>query len=161
MKHLYHPGILRNIHLKQNLLENTFFFFAMIGINLKDQLEKKVNSSAKSLTHWRRVTHICVSKLTSIGSEKWIGAMHQCWNIVYWTPRNKHQWNSNQTSYIFIRGNPFENIVWKMATICFGLSVLRCLINTTKVSCFNCMWKCLLSTYVVQIFVNHVNCDTP
>ena len=35
----------------------------------------------------------------------------QCWNIVNWTLRNKHQWNFHQNSHIFIQENVFENIV--------------------------------------------------
>ena len=41
----------------------------------------------------------------------------QCWNIVNWTLRNKLQWNLNWNSHIFIQGNVFENIIWKMAAI--------------------------------------------
>ena len=37
--------------------------------------------------------------------------------FIYWTPRNKLQWNFNRNSYIFIQENPFENVVWKMAAI--------------------------------------------
>ena len=57
------------------------------------------------LTHWGRVTHICVSKLTSIGSDNGLSV------------RNKHQWNFNRNSYIFIQENRFECVVWKMAAI--------------------------------------------
>ena len=43
--------------------------------------------------------------------------LNQCWYIVNWTPRNKHQWNVNRNSYIFIQENPFEHVVWKMVAI--------------------------------------------
>ena len=50
------------------------------------------------LTHWGRVTHICISKLTIIGSDNdllpcWCQShyLNQCWNIVNWTL----QWNLN------------------------------------------------------------------
>ena len=36
--------------------------------------------------------------------------LNKCWNIVNWTLRNKLQLNSNQTSYIFIQENSFENV---------------------------------------------------
>ena len=46
------------------------------------------------LNHLGRVTHICVSKLTIVGSDKWLVAwsaqshcLNQCWNIVNWTRR--------------------------------------------------------------------------
>ena len=65
------------------------------------------------LTHWGRVTHICVGNLTTIGSPSHY--LNQCWNIVNWTPRKKLHWNDNRNSYIFIQENPLENVVWKMA----------------------------------------------
>ena len=80
------------------------------------------------LTHWGRVTHICVGNLTIIGSDNGLSApshyLNQCWNIVNWTLRNKFQWNCNRNSNIFIQENAFENIVCEMASICLGLNVL-------------------------------------
>ena len=76
---------------------------------------------ANELTHWGRVTHICVSKLAIIDSDNaWSAPSHylnQCWNIVNWSLGNKNQWNFNRNSYIFIQQNPFETVVWKMASI--------------------------------------------
>ena len=40
--------------------------------------------------------------------------LNQWWNIVNWTLGNMLQWNVNRNSYIFIRENAFENVVWKM-----------------------------------------------
>ena len=57
------------------------------------------------LTHWGRVTHICVSKLTIIGSDNGLSPgrrqaiiLNQCWYIVNWVLRNKLQWNFNRNS---------------------------------------------------------------
>ena len=72
------------------------------------------------LTHWGRVTHICVSKLTIIGSDNGLAPNHylnQWWNIVNWTLRNKLQWNFNRNSNIFIEENTFENVVCEMSAI--------------------------------------------
>ena len=81
-----------------------------------------------SLTHWGRVTQICVSKLI-IGSDNGLSPgrsvawpvpshyLNQCWNTVNWTLGNKQQWNLHQNSYLFIQENAFENVVWKMAAI--------------------------------------------
>ena len=48
------------------------------------------------LTHWRRMTHICVGKLSSIGSDNGLSPGRRlaiiwtkCWNIVNWTLGNK------------------------------------------------------------------------
>ena len=43
--------------------------------------------------------------------------LYQCWNIVNWAPRNKHQWNVNRNSNIFLKKNAFENYVCEMAAI--------------------------------------------
>ena len=72
------------------------------------------------LTHWGRVTHICVSYLTIIGSAYGLAPSHylnQCWNIVNWTLRNTLQWSFNRNSNIFIQENALQNVVCKMASI--------------------------------------------
>ena len=68
------------------------------------------------------VTYICVSKLTIVCSDAIIWTCH----IANWTPRNKLQRNLNRNSYIFIRENTFENIVWKMAAILFRPQCVNC-----------------------------------
>ena len=67
---------------------------------------KAIARAISNLTHWGRVTHICISKIIIIGSD-----------IVYWTLRIKLQWNLNRKSYIFIQKNVFENVVCNMASI--------------------------------------------
>ena len=86
------------------------------------------------LTHWGRVTHICVSKLTIIVSDNDL-APDRCqaviWTsagVLFWTLRNKLQWNRHRNSGIFVQENAFENVVWKMATI---LSPPQC-VNITR-----------------------------
>ena len=73
------------------------------------------------LTHWGRVTHICFSKLTIIGSvNTWTAPSHylnQCWNIVNWTLRNKLQWNYSLNSNIFFQKNALENVVCIIVSI--------------------------------------------
>ena len=53
--------------------------------------------------------------------------MNQCWFILDWNIRNKLQCNSNRYAKIFIRENAFQNGVWKMMVICFGLNMLKLL----------------------------------
>ena len=72
------------------------------------------------LTHWGRVMHICVSKLTIIGSDNglspgrrqaviWINA-----GILLIGPLGTNlYWNSN----IFIQENAFESVICKMVAI--------------------------------------------
>ena len=71
------------------------------------------------LTHLGRVLHICISKLTIIGSDNGFSPgrapshyLNQWWNI-----RNKFQWNLQQNSYIFIQEHAFENVACEMAEI--------------------------------------------
>ena len=92
---------------------------------------------AALLTHWRQVTHICISRLTIIGSDNGLSPSHylnQCWNIVNLTPRNKLQWNIDWNSYISIQENGFEMVVCVMAAI---LSWPQC-VNSLRPS--NCGW---------------------
>ena len=78
------------------------------------------------LSHWGRM-HICVTKLTIIGSDNGLRAwsapshyLNKCWNIVNSNLRNNLQWTLNRNSYISIQENVFENIVCKMAAILSG-----------------------------------------
>ena len=76
------------------------------------------------LTHWGRMTHICVSKLTIIGPGNGLSPGRR--QAIVWTNigilligplSNKLQWNLYRNSYIFIHENAFENVVWKMVAI--------------------------------------------
>ena len=79
------------------------------------------------------MTHICVSKLTIIGSDNGLSPGRR--QAIIWTNtgilligpfRIKLQWNFNRNWNIFIQENAFENIVCEMTSICLGLNVLRC-----------------------------------
>ena len=82
------------------------------------------------LTHWGRVTHKCVSKLSICrsdnGSSPCPSPSHfpnQCWNIVNWNHRNKLQWIHDRNLHIFIHENAFEN-VWKLRLLSLDLNAL-------------------------------------
>ena len=66
------------------------------------------------LTHWGRVTHICVSKLTIIGSDNSLSLGRRqaiIWTsagICYWTLGNKFQWTLNKI-YTF----SLKKAIWK------------------------------------------------
>ena len=101
------------------------------GLQLVDEIEHDL------LIHWDRVTHICVSILTTWPSPS--HCLNQCRDIVNWTLRNKLQWNPNRKSYIFIQGNALENVVSKIAAI---LSPPQC-VNAYRVIAFQlCSWRC-------------------
>ena len=75
------------------------------------------------LTHGGRVTHICVTKLTSIGSDSGLSPDRR--QAIFWTnaencsldPWEQFQWKFIHNSCIFIQEHAFENVVWKMAAI--------------------------------------------
>ena len=96
----------------------------------------KDRTHGPALTHWGRVTLICVNKLTTIGSDNGLSPTRRqaiIWSnagiLLNWTLiRSKFQWNLKRNWYIFIQANAFENVVWKMAAI---LSRLQC-VNTLR-----------------------------
>ena len=79
-------------------------------------------------THRGRVTHICVSELTIIGSDNGLSPGRRQ-AIVNWTLRDKLQWNFNRNSNIFIQENALENVVCEMASI---LSRPQCVKHKTE-----------------------------
>ena len=78
------------------------------------------------LTHWSRVSHICVCKLTIIVT--WPAPSHylnQCWNIVNWTLRNKLQWDLNRNSLTFSSEKMRSKVSSvKRQPFCLSLNVL-------------------------------------
>ena len=88
------------------------------------------------LTHWGRVTHICVSKLTIIGSDN--GLLPGRHQAIIWTKAGI--WsieplgtNFNRNSNIFIQENAFESVVCEMAAM---LSRPQCVNHTIITSIF-------------------------
>ena len=63
---------------------------------------------------WCRLAHWYRDKMAKSAPSHYL---NQCWNSVKSTLRNKLQWNFNRNSYVFIKENAFENVVWKMAAI--------------------------------------------
>ena len=71
------------------------------------------------LTQWGRLTHICVGKLTIIGSDSGLSPgrtpshyLNQMWNIVIWNLRNRLQRNFDRSTNIFT-----GKIRWKMLSV--------------------------------------------
>ena len=82
-----------------------------------------------NLSHWDRVTHICVSKLTTIGAyyglwTGWHQSFIQCENIVNSKLRNKLQGNINRNSYIFTQYNYLKMSSAKCRPFYIGLDEL-------------------------------------
>ena len=88
------------------------------------------------ITHWGRVTQICISKLTIIGSDNGLSPDWRqviIWTnariIVNWNLRNKRQWNLKQNSYIFINKSAFKYVICEMVA---ALSPPQCDISSSN-----------------------------
>ena len=122
------------------------------------------------LTHWGRVTHICINKTTIIGSDNGLSP-GRCQAII-WTNAGilligtlgtNNSEISNQMSFLFIREIAYENVIWKMAAILFrpqcvkawvlsykedrvrwaitGEAQLQICCHLNHLSCLNCSFK--------------------
>ena len=109
--------------MNENFFSQGMVIYTLVA-TVKSTFLSKEYGHLYPLTHWGRVTHICVSKLGHHWFRQWLVAwpapshyLNQCWNIINWILGNKFQWNLNRNSYIFIQENAFENVVWEMAAI--------------------------------------------
>ena len=67
-------------------------------------------------THWGRVTHICVSKLTTIGSDNGLSPGRR--QAIIWSNAGiLLNWTLETTFSEIFCENAFENVVWKTAAI--------------------------------------------
>ena len=105
------------------------------------------------LTHWGRETHICVSELTSIGSDNGLSpGRHQAiirtnaGILLKKTLRNKLQWNFSRNSKIFIQENAFESVVWEKAAILSRLQWVKSYVSIKAyIIGLLCIWHNTLS----------------
>ena len=85
------------------------------------RIRYKIYCTSMLLTHWGRVTHICVGNLTIIGSNNGLSAGRR--QAIIWTNAGIlliGPWGTqkfNRYSNIFIQQNAFENVVCEMASI--------------------------------------------
>ena len=70
-----------------------------------------------TLTHWGRVTHICVNKLTIIGSDNGLSPGRRQAIIRTNAGILLIGVLEAKNLYIFIEENAFENVVWNRAAI--------------------------------------------
>ena len=110
------------------------------------------------LTHWGRVTHICVNKITIIGSDNGLSPGRR--QAIIWTiagilliePRGT---SFNRNSIIFIHENEFESVVCEMAAILFRPQCVKALpvgtISVTGKWGTGLRGKCLLCHGIMMI----------
>ena len=110
-----------------------------LGTNFIEILSKihQFHSRKCTLTHWGRVTHICISKLTVIGSDNGLSPGRR--QAIIWTNAGILLIGSTGKNFnaIFIEIHTFSftKIHLKMSSgkwrpFCLGLNVLKC-----------CLWK--------------------
>ena len=139
--------------------------------SLGEKYCETVQWSCVCLTHWGRVTHISVSRLTIIGSDNGLspnigsenGLSPNRHQFIIWTKVGTSligPWEQTSVKfyylnvYIFIQENAFENVVWEIAAILFRLqSVISIKIRPQKIkqssSCVHIYWDAL---YVLNLF---------
>ena len=98
------------------------------------------------LTHWGRVTHICVGKLTIIAAARrqaiiWTNAGI----LLIWPLGTNFSEILIGIQNIFVQENALENVVCQMASICLSLNVLNN--DTLMLSYGRCGAKCLPSHF--------------
>ena len=151
------------------------FSFTKMHLRLSSVKWRPFCPGGDELTHWGRVTHICVSKLNIIGSDNGLSPGRRQaiiwtrrqaiiwtkkWNIVNLTLRNKLQWNVYWNSYFFIQENACENVVCEKAAI---LSRPQCVKeNQSQQSIANGVNTYWNVQYIVVLFLSLKieSCDT-
>ena len=86
--------------------------------------QNALNWSTSKLTHWGRVTHICVSKLTIVGSDNGLSPC-RCQSIIWtnagilliWTSGTNFSEILSEIHEFSFKKMAFENIVCEMASI--------------------------------------------
>ena len=76
-----------------------------------------INSSPPSAAHMRQWNGSALVQIMACHLFAPSHYLNKCWVIVYWTLRNKLQWNFNQNTKLFINENASENIVWETVAI--------------------------------------------
>ena len=105
-------------------MNNSVIVRNRIGFTQTGMIRRVTVKCPTFLTHWSRVTHICISKVGHNWFRQWLVAcsvpshyLNQCWNIINLTLKIKIQLNVKWNSYIIIQENAFENVICKMAAI--------------------------------------------
>ena len=107
-------------------IQNSNIFIIKMHLKMSSAKWRPFCIGPHVLTHWGRVTHICVINLTIIGSDNGLSPGRR--QAIIWTNAGilligPLGTNFNevlyQNSYIFIQENPFENAVCEMASILY------------------------------------------
>ena len=114
--------LLLSLIMFQSFLEHIAIYQRFFSISARVLMLDELTKS--HLTQWGRVTHICVSDLTIIGSDNGFSPGRR--QAIIWTNagilfnrnlRNKLLWNFNRNSDIFRQENDFQSVVCEIVTI--------------------------------------------
>ena len=93
-------------------------------LNVLNITTLNIYSCKKPILNLPFLPHICISELDQHWFSQCLVAyfapshdLNQCWFIVFWTLRNKPQWNCNKNTKLLIKTNAYEYSVWEMAVI--------------------------------------------
>ena len=106
------------------------------------------------LTYWGRVTHICVSKLTSIGSDNGL-ALGGCQAIILTTAGillirpSGANFSEILIKIHFIQENSLQNVIWKMGAILSRLQCVKSDSTNLPGTWKNCWTNIIASPHVV------------
>ena len=110
------------------------------------------------LSHWNRMTHTCISKITIIGSDNGLSP-GQC-QAIFWTnagilsnPGNKFQWNLNEIHTFSLKEMHLKMPFAKWLHFCQGLNVLLCYLKSIL-----CIYKAQWSPRTMRAIVIDANC---
>ena len=114
-----------------NLHKNSAEYFPQQVNNVINTTHPTCTQGFIHVTNGSRVTHICISKLTIIGSDRGLfPSWHQAiiwtnaWILLIWPCGTYFNGFFEQYSYISIQENALENVVWKWQPFSLALNVL-------------------------------------
>ena len=115
--------------VRGNLLVRTFIWH-----NCKD-------FTGICLSHWSRVTRVCVGRLRHHWFKYWLAAwlapshyLNQCWNIVNWTLGNKLRRNLNRNLYLSSKEMHLKMSSGNWRPFCLGLNVIFATVYRTPLT---------------------------
>ena len=135
-----------SFHVEKYILQEFLYVFKFVTNKVISMWCKFYLNFHEMLTHWSRVMHICVSRITNIGSDNGLSPGRRqaiirtsAEILLIWTLWNIFQWNLHSNSHIFIQEDAFEHVVWKMAAI---LSRPQCV--KSRSTCMSCVVNYIL-----------------
>ena len=97
---------------RQHTFRCSYFHLLRERRMFQGNIDHHATTTCCVLTRWDRLTHICVSKLTALGSDNGLSPVWR--QAIIWTNAGilwigpKLQWNFNRNSFIFVQENALK-----------------------------------------------------